>query len=200
VFISHDNRHVLVADLGTDEVVAYTFEASSGAISAPQSFKMQPGAGPRHFVFHPSARYVYVINELDSTIATLTFDPVSGRLALLQVIPALPPGTAAESHGSGVQITPDGRHLYAANRGHDSLAMYAVDLSTGKLSLIGHQSVLGRTPRDFTIHPSGRLLVVANQDSDALTVFRIDQQTGKLTDTGQRGEIGTPMCAKFARF
>ncbi len=111
----------------------------------------------------------------------------------MQMISSLPGGKGEESHCSGIQITPDGRHLYGANRGHDSLAMYAVDQSTGKLSLIGHQSALGRTPRDLTIDPSGRLLVVPNQNSDLLAVFRIDSETGKLIDTGQRAEIGIPV-------
>ena len=199
ILASPDNRYVLVADLGIDEIVVYRFDAAGGALSplAWRSFKMSPGSGPRHLVFHPSARYVYVINELDSTVAALAFDPASGDLALVQTLSALPTGFTDESHCSGVQITPDGRFLYGANRGHDSLAMYAVDQSTGKLSLLGHQSTGGETPRDFAIDPSGRFLAIANQNSDELVVLGIDAGSGKLTDTGQRAEIGTPMCVKF---
>jgi 6-phosphogluconolactonase len=201
VIASPDNRHVLVADLGTDQLVVYRFDAASGALSpAPTSFSMKPGAGPRHFVFHPSSHFVYAINELDSTIAALAFDAESGALSHLQTVPALPSGYSGESHCAGVQLTPDGRHLFGSNRGHDSLAVYGVDEATGRLSFVEHHSCLGRTPRDFAIDPSGRFLLVANQNSDAVVVLRIDPKTGKLTDAGARAEIGTPMCVKFARF
>ena len=119
---------------------------------------------------------------------------------ILQTVSALPSGYRDESHCAGVQLTPDGRYLYGSNRGHDSLVVYAVDESTGRLSFVEHHSCLGRTPRDFTIDPSGRFLLVANQDSDAVIVLRINPDTGRLTDSGERAEIGTPMCVKFARF
>jgi 6-phosphogluconolactonase len=202
VLASPDNRHVLVADLGIDQLVVYRFDATTGALSAgePTSFRMRAGAGPRHFVFHPSARYVYVINELDSTIVALAFDPASGGLRLLQTVPALPSGYVEESHCAGLQLTPDGRYLYGSNRGHDSLAVYAVEESTGRLSFVEHHSSLGKTPRDFAIDPSGRFLLVANQNSDVVVILRIDPETGKLTDAAQRAEVGTPMCVKFACF
>ena len=198
---SPDNRHVLVADLGIDQLVVYRFDAACGVLSpAPTSFSMKPGAGPRHFVFHPLGRYVYAINELDSTIVALGFDAASGALRHLQTVPALPSGYAEESHCAGLQLAPDGRFLYGSNRGHDSLVVYAVDEATSRLSFVEHHSCLGRTPRDFTIDPSGRFLLVANQNSDTVMVLRIDPETGKLADAGARAEIGTPMCVKFARF
>jgi 6-phosphogluconolactonase len=201
VLASPDNAHVLVADLGIDQLIVYRFDAASGALSATTaSFAMKPGAGPRHFAFHPSARYVYAINELDSTIAALAFDMGSGGLALLETMSALPSGYVGESHCAGLQLTPDGRHLYGSNRGHDSLVVCAIDESTGRLSLVEHRSCLGKTPRDFAIDPAGRFLLVANQDSDAVIVFRIDPESGRLADAGQGAEIGTPMCVKFARF
>jgi 6-phosphogluconolactonase len=201
VLASPDNAHVLVADLGIDQIVVYRFDAASGALSATTAFfAMKAGAGPRHFAFHPSARYVYAINELDSTIAALAFDAASGGLEVLQIVSALPSGYAGESHCAGLQLTPDGRHLYGSNRGHDSLVVYAIDDSTGRLSFVQHHPCLGRTPRDFGIDPTGRFLLVANQDSDAMIVFRIDPESGRLADAGQRAEIGTPMCVKFARF
>ena len=138
--------------------------------------------------------------HFDSTIAALSFDAASGRLALLDTVPALPPGYGEESHCAGLKLTPDGRYLFGSNRGHDSVVVYAVDESTGRLSVVEHHSCLGRMPRDIAIDPSGRFLLVANQDSDAVVVLRIDPETGRLSDTGQRAEIGTPMCAKFARF
>ena len=200
VLASPDNRHVLVADLGTDQLVVYRFDAASGALSpTPTSFKMKPGAGPRHFVFHPSSRFVYVINELNSTIAALAFDASSGALSHVQTVPALPLGYSGESHCAGVQLTPDGRYLFGSNRGHDSLVAYAVDQTTGRLSFVEHHSCLGKTPRDFAIDPSGRFLLVANQNSDAVAVLGIDTKTGKLSDAGTSAEVGTPMCVKFVR-
>ena len=201
VLASPDNAHVLVADLGIDQILVYRFDAASGTLSAsPASFTVKAGAGPRHIAFHPSGRYVYAINELDSTIASLTFDAASGGLTLLQTVSALPSGYGEESHCAGLQLTPDGRYLYGSNRGHDSLVVYAVSEATGQLSFVEHHSCLGKTPRDFAIDPSGRFLLVANQDSDAVVVFRIDPRSGKLTDAGQHAEIGTPMCVKFACF
>ena len=119
---------------------------------------------------------------------------------LLDVVQTLPAGYREESHCADLQITRDGRFLYGSNRGHDSIAIYAVDQSTGQLMLIGHQSTLGETPRNFAIDPSGRYLIVANQNSDSLIVFRLDDRTGMLADIGKRVEIGTPMCVKFAVF
>jgi 6-phosphogluconolactonase len=201
VLASPDNRHVLVADLGIDQLVVYDFDAASGALSAaPAPFTMKAGSGPRHFAFHPSGSYVYAISELDSTITALAFDAALGALTHLQTVSALPSGYVEESHCAGLQLTPDGRHLYGSNRGHDSLVVYAVDESTGRLSLVEHHSCLGKTPRDFAIDPSGHFLLVANQNSDAVIVFRIDPQSGKLTDSGQHAEIATPMCVKFACF
>jgi 6-phosphogluconolactonase len=201
VIASPDNRHVLVADLGTDQLVVYRFDAASGALSpAPTSLNMKPGAGPRHFVFHPSSRFVYAINELDSTIAALAFDAESGALTQLQTVPALPSGYRSESHCAGLQLTPDARYLFGSNRGHDSLVVYAIEEATGRLSLVEHHSCLGKTPRDFAVDPSGRFLLVANQNSDAVVVLHIDPKTGILADAGARVEIGTPMCIKFARF
>jgi 6-phosphogluconolactonase len=160
---------------------------------------MKPGAGPRHFVFHPSGSFVYVINELDSTIAALTFDATSGALSHLQTVPALPSGYSDESHCAGVQLTPDGRYLFGSNRGHDSLVVYAVDEATGRLSFVEHHSCLGKTPRDFAVDPSGRFLLVANQNSDTVAVLQIDPKTGKLSDAGAGAQVGTPMCVKFVR-
>ena len=201
VLASPDNAHVLVADLGIDQLVVYRFDAATGALSEKgASFKMKAGAGPRHFAFHPSGRYLYAINELDSTIAALAFDAESGGLELLQTVPALPSGYTSESHCAGLKLTPDGRYLYGSNRGHDSLVVYATDEATGRLTFVEHHSCLGRTPRDFAIDPSGRFLLVANQDSDTVNVLRIDPASGRLADSGQRAEVGTPMCVTFARF
>ena len=157
-------------------------------------------SGPRHFVFHPLARFAYVINELQSTIFALSFDQSTSSFQLLHVAPTVPADYNEVSHCPDLQITPDGRFLYGSNRGHDSIAIYAVDQSNGQLILVGHQATLGETPRSFAIDPSGRYLVVANQNSDSLIVFHIDNKSGRLADIGKQAKIGTPVCVKFTRF
>jgi 6-phosphogluconolactonase len=197
-----DNRHVVVVDLGIDKLIVYRFDASTGGLTPGDvpHLSLPSGSGPRHFVFHPSARFAYVINELDSTVTALSFDQFRGSFQLLQTAPALPGGCRDESYCADLQITPNGRFLYGSNRGHDSIVVHTVDQSTGRLTLVGHHSTLGKTPRSLAIDPSGRYLAVANQNSDLLVVFRIDDMTGRLVDIGAAVEIGTPMCVKFARF
>lgn len=199
VLTSPDNRFVVVADLGTDELVVYRLDASTGALTPAHAFKVAPGAGPRHITFHPSGRFLYAINELDSTVSAYAFNAASGSLARLNTLSALPNAVSEESHGSGLQITPDGRFLYGGVRGNDNIAIYAIDQSSGHISLVDLPSTRGKTPRDLTIDPTGRFVIVCNQNSDALAIFRIDGHTGRLTDTGHRFETGTPMCVKFLR-
>lgn len=196
VLPSPDNRFVVVADLGTDELVVYRFDAATGALSLAHAFKAAPGSGPRHIAFHPSGRFLYAINELDSTVSAYAFD-AAGSLAHLNTLSALPSAAGGESHGSGLQISPDGRFLYGGVRGADILAIYAIDQGSGRIALVDLPSTLGKTPRDLTIDPTGRFVVVCNQNSDALAIFRIDGKTGRLTDAGHRFETGTPMCVKF---
>jgi 6-phosphogluconolactonase len=202
IMATPDNRHVVVADLGIDKLMVYRFDGNTGGLTPGEVpyINLPPGSGPRHFIFHPSTRFAYVINELESTIAALSFDQSRGSFQLLHVVPALPTGHREVSHCADLQINPDGRFLYGSNRGHDSIVIHTVDQSTGRLMLVGHQPTLGETPRNFAIDPLGRYLVVANQNGDSLIVFRIDDRTGRLVDTGNRAEIGTPMCVKFACF
>jgi 6-phosphogluconolactonase len=197
-----DNRYAVVADLGIDKLMTYRFDRNLGHMTPGKVpyLDLPPGSGPRHFVFHPSARFAYVINELEASTATLSFDQFSGSFQLLHIAPMLPADYREVSDCADLQISSDGRFLYGSNRGHNSIAIHAINQSTGRLVLVGHQSTLGETPRNFAIDPSGRYLVVANQNSDTLIVFRIDDRTGRLADTGEQVEIGTPMCVKFARF
>ena len=200
VMASPDNRHVVVADLGIDQLVAHRFDATTGALASGRESALAPGAGPRHFVFHPNGRLAFVVNELDSTINALAFEAESGAFTVLDTVSALPGVSGIESHCAGLQISPDGRFLYGANRGHDSIVVHAVDAASGKLTFVGFTPTGGRTPRDHVIDPSGRSLLVCNQNSDRVVVFRIDPETGTLTDTGKPIAIGTPMCAKFGLF
>jgi 6-phosphogluconolactonase len=202
ILATPDNRHVVVADLGTDRLMVYAFDAGTGQLKPGEvpCAGLPPGSGPRHLVFHPSGGFAYVINELDSTIAALAFDQSSASFRLIQSVPTLPAGYRDESHCADLQIAPDGRFLYGSNRGQDSIVIHAIHPQTGGLTLVGHQSTLGETPRSFAIDPSGRHLVVANQDGDSLAVFRIDSATGRLTHAHRPVALGTPVCVKFARF
>jgi 6-phosphogluconolactonase len=198
VIPSLDNRFLLVADLGTDRVASYRFDAETGQLdSAPAgSAIMRAGAGPRHLALHPDGKRLFCINELDSTLASLAFDTQSGDLALGDVVPALPEGFAGESNAAALALTPDGRFLYASNRGHESIAIFAV-LPHG-LEARGHVACGGATPRSITIDPSGRYALCANQNADNVTVFAIEPTTGELRAVS-RLAIGTPMCTVFGR-
>jgi 6-phosphogluconolactonase len=199
VNLSPDNRFAIVADLGLDQVLVYRFNPAYSALGAnePPFAKVNPGAGPRHFAFHPSGKFAYVINELQSTVTAFTWAADAGTLSEIQTISALPKDFAGESYCAEVQVHPGGRFLYGSNRGHDSIAVFAIDEAKGTLTPVEHVSTQGKWPRHFGIDPSGTLLLAANQNSDNITVFRIDAKTGRLQATGQSLEAGSPVCVKF---
>lgn len=188
---------VLVTDLGLDRVFGYRMGADGTLTKATEAIT-SPGAGPRHIALHPDGRTFFVFNELDSTIGTMRLQR-DGSIVVLDVVAALPAGVLG-SHGADIHISPDGRFLYGSNRGHDSIAIFAIERDTGKLTPRGHVSCGGRTPRNFEITPSGRYLVVANQDSDTITFLQRDAENGRLSAPSRRFEIGTPMCVRIAAF
>ena len=195
------NRFAYVADLGLDKILIYRFDARKGSLAAatPPFAALPPASGPRHFAFHPGGRWAYVINEMNLTVTAFKQDPSSGALEEVQTTSSLPLGQAIEPGFSTaeVQVHPSGRFLYGSNRGHDSIAVFAVDEQSGRLTLVEHRSTQGRTPRGFGIDPSGRFLLAANQRSDSVVVFRIDERTGRLTPTGEPVAVGSPVCVKF---
>jgi 6-phosphogluconolactonase len=197
------NRFAYVADLGLDKVLAYRFDARNGLLTLnnPPSASVQPGAGPRHLAIHPSGRFAYVINELNCTITAFNNDSAKGELKELQTISTLPAKQAMQSGFSGaeVQVHPSGKFLYASNRGHDSIAVFAIDQNTGRLTYVENEPTQGSTPRGFGIDPDGGYLLAGNQRSDSVVVFRIDPQSGKLAPTGTKIEVGAPVCVKFVR-
>jgi 6-phosphogluconolactonase len=200
VLLDRANRFAYSCDLGTDKVMVYRFDPRKGGLSSgtPPSFSTKPGAGPRHLAFHPRGRFVYVLNELDSTVTALAQDPARGTLRELQTLSALPAGFAGANTGADIHLTPDGRYLYSSNRGHDSLACFAVDARTGALRPVGHTPTEGATPRNFVIDPAGRFLLVANQKSDTVVTFRLEPGTGALRPTGQTARVPSPVCLKLA--
>jgi 6-phosphogluconolactonase len=189
----------LVGDLGLDMLVAYRFDAAKGTLTPYEAgtSKMAPGAGPRHFTFDPQGRVVYVLNELNATVTALRFDAAARTFTELQTVPTLPADYKGQNTTAEIVVRPDGRFVYASNRGHDSLAIFAVDAATGKLTPAGHQSTLGKTPRNFAIDPTGTFLLAANQKSDAIVVFRIDGKTGGLTPVGKPVQVPAPVCIRM---
>lgn len=193
------NSVAFVADLGLDKLFIYRFDAAKGTIapSSPPFVKLADGAGPRHFSFHPTGKYAYVINELDDTVTAMSYNAASQTLTPIQTITTLPAGYSGKSYCAEVKVHPNGKFLYGSNRGHDSLAIFSIDQDTGRLTPVGQQSTLGKFPRNFNITPSGDLLLAANQDSDSIFVFRVDRNTGRLTPTGEKVEVSRPVCILF---
>ena len=201
VNVDQAGRFAYVADLGLDKILIYRLDGSTGTITPhdPPAAMVDPGAGPRHFAFHPSERFAYVINEMACTVTAFACNAAAGRLETLQTISTLPDGVAA---GRGlstaeVQVHPTGRFLYGSNRGHDSISVFAIDQKSGRLTFVQNEPTQGSTPRNFGIDPSGQFLLAANQRGDSVVVFRIDQATGRLTPTGTRVSVGSPVCVKF---
>lgn len=199
VNIDPANRIAVVADLGIDKLMLYRLDTESGKLAPndPPHASVEPGSGPRHFAFHPDGRHAYVINELASTVTAFEYNPQQGSFRELQTISTLPEGFSGNNTTAEIQVHPSGKFLYGSNRGHNSIAAFAVDPKSGRLSALGHESSGGKTPRNFGIDPTGAWLLAANQDSDNIIVLRIDQQTGKLTPTGQSVNVGAPVCIKF---
>jgi len=193
-------RFVAVPDKGLDRTFVYRFDAERGAIvpNDPPFVRARAGAGPRHLAFHPGLPYAYVINELDATITAYDYDAERGLLDARQVISTLPPAYTGRSTGAEIAIAPSGRFLYASNRGHDSIAIFAIDAETGALTAAGWEPARGAMPRFFALDPSGRFLYVANQGSDTIIAFRVDQTTGGLAATGDIVRTGSPVCIVFA--
>ena len=198
--LDSSNRFAFAPDLGTDRVMSYRFDADTGQLEPndPPFVTVNPGAGPRHFDFHPNGQYAYVINELDSTITAFVYDNDQGTLDTIQTVSTLPEGFNEETTCADIHVSPDGRFVYGSNRGHNSIARFAVSETTGRLTPIGHTLTQGATPRNFAIDPTGNFLLAANQDSDTIVTFRIDSDSGDLVPTGNVADVPMPVCIRFA--
>ena len=190
-------RFALSCDLGLDKVFVYRYHADKGTIDDPTIATQPAGSGPRHLAFHPSGKFVYVINEINSTLTTFSFDAGAGRLTSLQTVSTLPADWHGENTTAEVAVHPTGKWVYGSNRGHNSIAIFSVDGRTGKLTPAGHESTQGKAPRNFAVDPTGQYLLAANQDSDTVVVFRIDQRTGGLKPAGVTAHVPTPVCILF---
>ncbi|MFY9923587.1 MAG: lactonase family protein [Opitutaceae bacterium] len=199
IVLDPTNRFVLVPDLGVDRLYIYRFDGNSGALTPnePAFAAIAPGSGPRHVRFHPNGRWVYLINEIASTIIAFSWDSTNGRLAPFQTITTLPADFKGVSACAELEIHPNGRLLYCSNRGDDSLAGFAIDQDTGRLTPVEHVSSGGKSPRNFAFDPTGRWIIVTNHDSDNALVFRVDTATGRLTRSGDPVTVPSPYCERF---
>jgi len=197
VNIDPHNRFALACDLGTDEIITYQLDAEKAKLKPIHKVKVSEGSGPRHFAFHPSGSFGYVINELNATVTAFRYDSEVGQLEEIQTISTLPEGYTGEKSCADIHVSPDGRFLYGSNRGHDSIVVYQIDPVTGRLSLVEHVSTGGQHPRNFSLSPNGRYLLVANRDTNNIVVFARDEETGRLTKTGNTLEVSKPVCIRF---
>jgi 6-phosphogluconolactonase len=192
------NQYALAVDLGLDRIFCYGLDPDGGRLPPHDRpwTRVATGAGPRHFAFHPNGRYGYLITEMANTFVAYAYEATRGSLTELQTVSTLPPGYAATSYCSEVQITPDGRFLYGANRGHDSIAVFRVDPDSGRLSPVEIAPSGGKNPRHFSVDPTGAFLLAAGAESDNVAVFRIDPDSGRLTPTGHQVQVPRPVCVR----
>ena len=196
---SADNRFAFFSDLGLDQVKVYRADPSTASLTPhePPHVTVEPGSGPRQIVQHPSGRFAYGLNELSSTATAYSYVPETGTMQVLQTISTLPDGFDGESYAAEIHVHPSGRFVYASNRGHDSIAIFEVEASSGLLRAIARAPTNGSWPRNFAIDSTGTYLLAANQHSDNITVFRIDPETGSLDVTGNDISVNAPVCIVF---
>jgi 6-phosphogluconolactonase len=199
VVLTPDNRFAVVADLGLDKLLVYRFDPEKGALTPndPPSGSVKPGSGPRHFALHPNGRFAYVINEMGNTITAFDWDGDKGTFNELQTVNTLPKDFKGENSTAEIAVHPSGRYLYGSNRGHDSIAVYAVDPAKGNLTFVEDVPTLGKEPRNFALDPTGSYLFAANQNSNSVVVFRVNPKNGRLTPAGQQVAVVAPVCVTF---
>jgi 6-phosphogluconolactonase len=193
-------QSLAVPDKGLDRVFVYRLDADAGRLVPADvpSVAAAPGAAPRHIAFDPTNRHAYAINELDSTVTAFDWDAANSRLTPRATRSSLPPDVTIPNTGAEIAVAPSGRFVYASNRGHDSLAVFAVNAADGALTPVEWQPSRGRTPRTFALSPDGRYLYAANQDSDSIVTLAVDPASGRLEPTDQTIETGSPVCIVFA--
>jgi len=198
VVLDPANRHAVVPDLGTDEIRVYRFDDDSGALEPHAVVKVAAGSGPRHFRFHPSGRFGYLNTEIANTVIAYAYDPDAGQLTELQTLSTLPPDSNVEDRNAAeLQVHPSGRFLYSSNRVTKTIAGFAIDIDSGKLTPAGITTTGGAFPRGFALDPSGDFLVVGNERSNSLFCFRVHPKTGALTPAGDSLPMPAPACVSF---
>ncbi|HLY19839.1 MAG TPA: lactonase family protein [Bryobacteraceae bacterium] len=199
VVLTPGDRFAVVADLGLDHLQVYRYDGQAGKLTSnePPYGHVKPGSGPRHFALHPNGRFAYVINEMGNTITAFDWDGEKGTFNETQTISTLPKDFKGENSTAELVVHPSGRYLYGSNRGHDSIAVYAIDPAKGALTLIEIVPTGGKEPRNFALDPTGAWLFAANQNSNTVVLFRINPRNGRLTLGGQQLEVLSPVCVTF---
>lgn len=199
VLASPDNRHVYAADLGTDAIHGYRFDAGCGSLTADSAscLRFPPGSGPRHLAFHPDGCHLFVVLELSSELAVLEYSAETGGLREIERKSTLPDKTSPQNHPSELAIHRNGRFIHVANRGHDSIATFAIDTSSGNINRIGNAACDGHIPRHIALSPDNRWLLVANQESSTITSMACDPETGALSPPAYFLPIETPCFVLF---
>ncbi|MDR7000636.1 lactonase family protein [Neobacillus niacini] len=197
--VTPDEKYIVVVELGTDSLLTYEV-SQDGTLTEVSRLSTPPGSGPRHITFHPNGKFAYVMTEFSSEVIFLTYHAKDGHFTANQFISTIPEDFTENNQGSAIQISADGRFVYAGNRGHNSIAMFSVDESSGELSFVERVSSEGDWPRDFSIDPTGRYLVGSNQESGNLVLYSRDVETGKLTLIEKDIEVPYPVCVKFLHY
>lgn len=192
-FFSPDGRFIMVQDLGLDTIFVYQIDREENKLVLHREVHTHDAAGPRHLVFHPNGKYAYVINEVDSTVTSYSYDAEEGNLTAIQTLPTLPSDFTGENTCAEITISADGRFVYGSNRGHDSIVVYATS-ADGTLEHVQHISTEGAHPRHFSLTPNGNLMLVTNRDTNNIAVFEVNKETGRLTYTGKQVESPKPVC------
>lgn len=194
---SPDNRFVFFPDLGSDKIRVFAFHPDQSPVLENREdllVKALPGSGPRHFTFHPNGQFAYCIEELSGTVSAYAYK--DGKLDALQRVFSYA-HKLQEYSGADIHVSPDGLFLYASNRAENTISIFSIHNTTGRLTLIGHQSTFGEHPRNFTIDPSGNFLLVANLASNNIVVFKRNKKTGKLTKTQNSISVPRPSCLQM---
>ncbi len=199
IVLEPNENFALAVDLGIDQVITYSIDEKKGLLSAENQYVLDPGSGPRHMEFHPNKRLAFVINELNSTITSCSYDAKKGSLSTVSRVSTLPSDFEGENYCADIHVSPGGKFLYGSNRGHDSMVIFQIDPESGTLTYVGHQSVKGNWPRNFMIDPTGKFLLVANQNSNNVVVFKIDAETGQLRSNGVEVQVNKPVCLKMMK-
>jgi 6-phosphogluconolactonase len=199
IWTSPDGRYVLACDLGLDKVLVYKLDAATGKLTPNEHpfGKVPDGAGARHAAFAKDGKFLYVINEMGNSMTAFSWDAATGALNAIQTLPTVPEGFSGKSYTAEVVMHPSGKFLYGSNRGHDSIAVYKIDESTGKMTSAGATPCGVEWPRNFNVDPTGQWLIAAGEKSGTLAVFKIDQNTGGLTQTGETVKVPAPACVLF---
>jgi 6-phosphogluconolactonase len=193
------NRFAIAADLGADKLFVYRFDAKTGALQPndPPAAALKPGSGPRHFVFHPNGGFVYVADELSSSVTVFAWNRDRGTLTEVETVSALPADWKGTNTSAEIGFDPMGRWLFASQRGHNSIAIFDLNPANGKIVLRTNVPTDGKIPRNFTFDPTGTWMLVANHGSDNVTAFRVNPQTGELYRAGSEAKLETPFCLRF---